>query len=385
MGCGVFIDSATIYDVTAITRTGNTNNICNWIKQSALASTTALINMPNLKIAPAPSQSGAASGIYDYLMRGLSDVVGVVESQEIYKKKALKKTKDLNGELVKTAYSTVIDDKSFQQWLEQSIEFAWVEHSSRLNGLFNREFIPQLTSIIGVDEKYLFEVWKLSCDVNYIHTIAEKNIDNDEVLTMKKAYMISALLRGYFHDTYAKAAGLSIIHHPFRKPILPKLDSEKISFQESNTESYLSNIILSGALFQSKQKNRINVWLDNIRKARKGVLSGDFKLSEEVSDGDALDLAIKAAKKLELCTSAKWIDEAIDISINVGSIVTSSFILQNWDSLIFSAAAYVLFSKLKIGTKVNTLVSNCNSRLSKLAIMNAGRIEHVNNNSNLKV
>ncbi|MCE5189966.1 MAG: hypothetical protein LLF75_12415 [Eubacteriales bacterium] len=371
-----FIDSATIYDIISITRKNNPKENCIWSWQSALMATVAVINMPNLKLAPAPGQAGAASGIYDYLMRGLSDIVGILKPDETCGVVALEQTRQLDAEYIQKAYQEVLRNESYQQWIHDGMAYSWTEHSTRLRGLFNLEFIPQISAVVGLPEKDLTEVWKRSCDVNYLRVILQRSTNAEDVELMKSAYMISALIRGYYHDIYAQNANLQIIHHPLRKAILPELDSQKIAFTASNTEKFFSTIILAGAISQIDQKSRINTWLDSVRKARKGLFSEYIDLRNKDSDSVALSLAIEAAQKLDICTSAKWIDYVIEIFISLGVTVASSFVFQGWESFILSAS-YGAMDKAELGKKINTKIANRDMRLKMLANINAGRIEQV--------
>jgi hypothetical protein len=375
-----FIDSATVYDIASVTRKDNPSDSCTWAWQSALTTTSALINLQNLKIAPSPSQAGAASDVYCYITKSLSGMVGIIQTNEKCNIEAIAETKQFvtqNTDKIRQAFNDVKNCQSFEQWLNEGIRYSWIEHSSRLHGLFNFEFIPQLSLITNISEFELKRAWNLSCNTNYLHEIASGKTDNDNLMILKDSYMLSALLRGYFHDVYAKSTDLQIIHHPFRKPILPILGTEKIEFNVSNTEKYLSTIVLAGAMSQNSQINRIGTWVDNIEKARRALSAETIDLRNKHFDSVALNIAVDTAKKIDIITSSKYIDKLLEVFISFGINLTSSFVLQGWESFALGTASYIAMDHFRLGKSINKLISNRDTRLKALANTNAGRIEQV--------
>ena len=372
------IDSATIHTLAEITECNNPEKCSKWAWQSALTTTSSLIHMQKIKIAPSPSQESSASGGYGLLLRSISDLVGKIIPSNRCARIALEKTKSLvnqNTEYVMSAYYTLKNDENYPQWIQYHLEHNFIEFSSRLHGLFNIEFIPQIALITRMPEKEIVDTWKLSCDIEFLRSISKKQQDNCQISLIKDAFTLSSLLRGYYHDVLAKYSHLQIIHHPFRKSILPNLPADQLIFQESDTDVFLSTIILAGAISQRNQHNRIQTWIESITKARKGFYCGSIDLRDKEINSVALDIAINAAKSLGIRTSASWIDKLIDILISLGVTVFSTFILQGWEAMVLSATYSGLQSK-GVGKSINTLVSNRENRLKALAYTQPGRIEH---------
>ncbi len=377
-----FIDSATLYEMTTITRENNPEKCSDWTWSCGIKATTALINLHTIKIAPAPHKSRAASGVYDYLMIGLSNIVDIIKPEDRLIQDAIEETKLLvqnNTEYVEKAFQYVCNYKSYNQWMQDGIHYSWSEHAMRLDGLFNKVFIDQISLIMKVDSNNLEEAWKLSCNNEYLNKVSKEKIVDEEIKVIKGAYTISALLRGYFYAIYAKKAKIHFIHHPFRSPILQTSDKRNESIQEfqiSNVQRYLTIIILSGALSGGSQKEKMNIWLENISKARKGI--SFYNLEQVNSESIALNNAIKIAKELDIRTSPKWIDITIEILIGLGFNVMTSFILQGWDGFVVGLASSVLLSdKIKIGERLNLRFSNTDNHLKELANARPGRIEEI--------
>jgi hypothetical protein len=118
------------------------------------------------------------------------------------------------------------------------------------------------------------------------------------------AYVLAALLRGRYHDHVAEAANLQIMHHPIRYGVLPK-KKETTVFVPTNTEKYLTSIILAGALSEKKIKDRIVLWAENVIKARKAAKIGAIDLSQKDSNSVAESLAMDVAKRLDLRTYSR--------------------------------------------------------------------------------
>lgn len=318
-----YIDSSSAYEVVSVLSGKRPNESHGWAWRSALSVSSALINCRYLKLAPAPGLAKAASGPYGRLMISLSDlIVGAKPDQQV-EKSALHKTKrwaNDNVAKVRDIHREMeADETNFSKWLDWVTAHAWMEHSTRLDGLFDLEFIPEISRVLNVPINYLKDVHQLSRDLNVLNYYTKhRPIDKDDFRVMSDAYTISVLLRGRYHDYVAQESSRQIMHHPIRKPMLPRLIGKpRTEFTVSNTEQYLSTIILSSAFAERGTENRITSWAENIRKARSATLAGAIDLRSKDYDEVALDLAVRAAKRLDIRTHSKLTESVLDAAVTL--------------------------------------------------------------------
>jgi len=376
-----YIDSASTYQVIQLLWYRHPSEAYKWAWQSAIFVSSALINCEHLKMAPSPEFTGAASGPYEKLMLIFSDLITHSQPNKQIQSRALTNTlrwTDRNIGKIQVIFEKLKNDQlNFSKWLDWSITQAWEEHSTRLGGLFNESFIPQIARILDVPINYLRDVHRLSCDLNTVRFFAiQKPVNNDEFKIMSDAYVLSALIRGRYHDHVARESELQILHYPIRQPLLPDLNRTKIQeFHVSNTEQYLSNIILAGAFAEQKYEKRIALWGESILKARKGVYSGIIDLRPKDYDSVAIGQAVNAAKRLDIRTYPKWIETTIDASIAIGSGVLTTFVLKGWERFLATPVEFVLSKKFDVGKSGARILLSTEKRLHDLARSEAGRIE----------
>ena len=250
-----YIDSATTYEVLPLLSAAQANDAYPWAWQNTVAATSMLINTPHLLMAPAPVLRSGAAGLYGQLTLGLADFMSHYRPAPADARDALQKTKRWarkNVGKVQSAYAKLMaDTTNYQRWLDWRITNAWVENAARLGGLFNADFIPELSKIMNVPEADLIRVRHLSSDVREVSGYVNRRSPHDDFQLLTDAYILSALLRGRYHDFIARKSGLQIVHHPLREGVLskPKRTDHK-NFSVSNTERYLSNIVLASAFME---------------------------------------------------------------------------------------------------------------------------------------
>ena len=378
-----FIDSASIYSVVEILTQERPSKCTKWAWGSACQAGIALIGTENLKLAPGPGSFSEASGPYGKLMLGLTSFIG--QSSPIPRKRnqALRKTKEwakTSSEEVKSAYEDLKADKdNFANWLDWSITHAWVENCKRLGALFNIEFLDQITQILGIEDeggkKYLTYLWERSSEQKVVEEYAKNQPDEEDFRYMRDAYILSALLRGRYHENVAQVSSLQIIHHPVRFPVLPSSNGKpRIEFPVS-TERYLSSIILAGAFTERGVENRIACWIENVSKVRKMMQQERIDLRRKAHEEISFETAVEAARKAGVRSHPQWIDEALDISAACGVGILTSFYLASWESFLVSMGVYAITRKINLGETIATTAYERESRLRNLAQAGPGRIE----------
>jgi len=375
-----YIDSASTYEIIAVLGSKRPAETYPWAWQSAITVTSSLINTSHLQIAPAPSLESGAGGIYGHLMLGLAELISHHRPDSELTQMAVRNTKQWakdNVDKIRDTYAKLkADNKNFIKWLERSITTAWIEHSERLGGLYNEEFIPELSRILNVSTIELSKVRELSCDLSLLKHYATNWPDDDNFRLMTDAYVVSALLRGRYHDYIAQKSSIQVIHHPFREGVLPHLKkSGTVRFVVSNTERYLSNIVLASAFAERREKQRVSCWVENVLKVRKAVLAGAIDTRQKDFNKVALDLAVDAAKRVDIRIHPRWLDEVLDAIFAIGVGALASFVLNSWTGFVSKIIHYGVSRKVDIGKEATCRVLDTKARLRDLAISEPGRIK----------
>jgi hypothetical protein len=273
-------------------------------------------------------------GPYDHAMHELSSLVTDSAPEKAWLKTADQRVRSFVGRYhpkIRRAHETLVGNKDFVEWLDWAIAHAWVWHSAMLEGLFNQDLIPQLALILNCAEGEVRQVWERSCDLRQVERWARTRPPDDEFRLATHAYTLAALLRGRYHDHIAEAAGLHIMHHPFRNVLLPK-KPQSAAFVPTNTERYFTSIILASALAEKRVNGRISVWTQNVIKGRSAIREGAIDLRQKQSDSLAENLAIDAARRLEIRTYPRTAVIAFDALLPLVCGL-SWFGLSSWTGL----------------------------------------------------
>ncbi|MHA3019624.1 hypothetical protein ACXPWS_05060 [Mycobacterium sp. BMJ-28] len=242
------------------------------------------------------------------------------------------------------------DTANFIPWLEWSTERVWLEHSNRLNGLFDPGYVKQLSSVLDVSVEELHRVWKLSCDPAELIRRRKIGDSDPEFLLMRRAYITSALIRGRFHDDVARRSGWQIMHHPFRESVLSGATSmvKAEEIEVSNTEKYIANILLASA-YKQRSKFRVSAWVENVIRVRRAVTAGAIDTRSKDSDSVALDVAIRDVRELSIDFRSKYLDVCLGASASLG-LSGYTTMLAPWVGFGISAATILGTAGLKIAT-----------------------------------
>jgi hypothetical protein len=255
------------------------------------------------------------------------------------------------------------------------ITHGWVEHSQRLNGLFDAEFTPCISAVLDIDQKELAQISEIGRDIKAVGRYALHQPDEDAFRLLKEAFVVSALIRGRYHESVARRSDWQIIHHPIRQPVLPSAMGKPAVEFPVNTLQYLSNIILASAFAEKGHDARLACWTENVRKARSPALAGEIDLQAKGTDQVALDLAVRDAKRIGIRTHPSQIEQAFDAGAALGVGVLTSFYLVGWQSFAVAGGTYLASRSKDIGARVMSGLYSRKSRLRDLAELEPGRVE----------
>ena len=147
------IDSATAYMVPALMTFKSPNESFLWARQPALAFTVATLFLENTVLAANPVVAASASGLWATFLSSLGESVkaeAMIESK--VRGQALKATHKLANDrrVLQTTLASLRRHDSFDAWLLWHTHYEWAEHTRRLGGFFDHEFIKEVSSITEV-------------------------------------------------------------------------------------------------------------------------------------------------------------------------------------------------------------------------------------------
>lgn len=349
-----FIDSASIMNtVGALTYYENCEEWNEWTRRSITDVTRMLITHRLLKISPGPSPSlskpaHAHSELYKYYDQSCSRLGEIIEDTTQKEKNIprnygdqLSSEKDFNDWLrnniggARDAIMKTKQESSYPQWIEWAIKQAWVDHSYRLNGLFNAEMIDGLSPILEVSSKDMKNLWKKTINLQQVKRWSQGQNLNSDFELAQDAFVASAILRGRFHEFISSQKGWQLMHHPIRQHILAPLpENTDYVFSIPEPLEYLVNIIAHSAMEEQNPKDKVSRWTDNILKTRRSYLSGKIEFNQkELDKKDPEDIAIETVQKLQLRLYSRSTEKYLRSAITLGSPITIGIALFPWGLL----------------------------------------------------
>lgn len=373
------VDSASVSQVVELLYFAKPTESYPWAWMTSLEVTSLLIRAPHLKMMPGPGKAGAATGAYGMLTRQLAGILGQEPPNIEGSHAALASTRRWarrNAPKIAGLYRELrSDNRNFGTWLDWSVRTAWPERASRLGGLFDDALTPEIAAILGFSQEYMNVLRRAGTDPVTVQAFARWQPDSDTFRHLVDAYVVSALLRGRFHDYVARRQASQVVHHPFRQSVLSRLHGSRTEYELENTERYLANIILAAAFAEKRHEARITVWAQNVLLARQGLMDESIALFPKRSDVVGLETAIRSAKQIGIRTHPKWLEHALDASVALGVGALSSFYLEGWGSFAAGMVGYGTSLALAGGRRGVQQLAARSRRLRDLAAAGPGRIQ----------
>ncbi len=397
-----YIDSASIMNViSALTLHDSIEDWGQWEKYSFVNVTGALSFSRLFRISPGPipfqfnkkEPYSKLYSCYDLACNELSRFVYESKVEPFYMgaaKDTLKKWVENNKEYAIKSVEKTIKDPGCDHWEKWAIEHAWVDHSNRLNGLFNKDMIDELSIILQEPTDKLNNLWKKTLDTYQVKKWARGEIRNNEFDLVNKAYLTSAILRGRIHEFISVCEERYNYPHPLRHNIIPFI-GKKYYFKIPPVLDGLIWLSALGSMSETKPEERIKTWADNIinindeyHKNKKFRLS---ILERDIDQEDANQIALKLAKRYGVRTYPKSLEKQLDIAI-AGNIIAFTYLtsqclqLEPWQELLLVAgsgiAPIILAFSEPIGQKISkTTLSE--KHLNNIPSSEPGRILIVKN------
>ena len=391
------IDSASIMSaVGALASYSDGTEWEEWTKRSIVDVTRELVLHRFMQIAPGPSRA-QFSAPYSKLYKCYDiacDQLGNIEDADVrthtvtaihqtaldtYKTWVLANIENAKDAIVQTK-----QEPGYQQWVQWAVENAFVDHSNRLNGLFNLEMLEELSVILGITENDLRILWEKSRNTEQLKLWSKGKCLDTDFEAARDAYIASAILRGRYHDELANRMDWWRMHHPIRYNILPPI-LEANAYYASQAFDYLIMIIITAAMEERKSEDRIGCWVENTICSKDAFLDGgmsEVMASDEIG-GKAIDAAIKKAKQLKIRVYPKSLPKYIELTIvgttGVLSQVLGAVMIHQpwWASLatnVGMAASMYGTVKGSLGLKITEAFTLREGHLRQLAESKPGRI-----------
>jgi hypothetical protein len=398
------IDSASLMNaVEALTLCDNHSEWGDWTKRSVFDVTNGLAFHKYLGIFPGLSQSQSAPPPYSNLYRydlaierlgniddiyvNTSDLASVQKaSKKKYKKWVLSNIKE-----AKNIINITKENPDFRRWEQRAVRNSFVDHSMRLNGLFNLEMTPELSLILNIDEKDLKTLWVKTKDYNQLRAWSSGKQHDSDFEAARDAYVVSAILRGRYHDAVYNKLDWWKTHHPIRDNVLPPT-SEATGYRISEALCHLNAIIISSAMEEKRSQARIETWAENLITLRNASTSDEIKnlMTSDVEGNKAIDLAIKKAKELRLRVYPKSLSKLLDgVVVGVSSVIGGSpwyiAIHEPWlatglsitGTALGAAASYYGLVRTSLGLRFTEKLFLTDKHFYALANLRPGRISWI--------
>lgn len=331
-----FIDSASLMNATsALACHKSYEEWGEWEWRSITDITEALFIHHLLKIAPGPSPSKLENpynelyAFYDLACKQLGTIIDVTPIDVTIKDSAKREFRNWlfnNVDYTREVITKTKQEKGYANWERWTIEHAWVDHSYRLNGLFNTEIIYELAFVLDVPLENMRNLWKKTTNLQQVKKWSEGRNLNKNFELARDAFIASAILRGRFHDFVVNKMQWQIMPHPIRQHIHEPI-SEGTAYKIPKAVEFLTQIVVNGAMEEKKTEDRIIRWTENIRKIQDNYFQNEIPeiLNLELSQEEALDLAINTAKGLHIRVHSRSLEKYLELAIMLGVIfVTGS-------------------------------------------------------------
>ena len=390
------IDRASAVMVPVFLTYRNPRDADAWARDCALGFTLISLFTEHIAFSPNPTRDQSISGLWGEFVSGLS---GYTKSETrpaaTTEAKALASAHVISSTpgLISSALADAREDPSFQPWVRWHAKYELVEHSGRLNGLFDFQFLEQIADVLNVTPREIKQLWDRSRDPAAVEALCRRILaDNmtEEDQSIVEAWLTSLLMRGAYHDELARSRNRQNYRHPVRSFLQYNVDPSKANttlYIPDPAEKYFASILLGISVKADKSPSRrIKLYNHNAAKAREARSSGALILSSKkstkaagsVTDEVGLDRAIREASWMirngVLDVGGSKATSTFEIA---GELSTTAigFALTPWAGLAVGVASAIVRGTVHPSERVTVARSARPRALAKLAHAVAGPID----------
>ncbi len=367
-----FIDSATLHDAFFALADGKRAQWNSWMAKN-LVDSTWLMLFDNLTIIPGPKHAGtrAAPGYEAKLVKRMPELLFPVLSSQ----KAIVSTKrwvDHRNKPLLNAWLATKRQEEFPGWAAHLRRAGWPVHFTGNGCLFARDDTKWLAELLNVSENTLAEAQHQSQSEGNVRNWS-KGRGGDVAELAEQAYLVSILSRGKYHEYLARSNSLQLISHPVRNLITNSTNKQR-PIPATNSEQHFVHMLIGSALLEPTADRRVELWIDNIARARLAIRTKAITLPDTVEDSDAINHAITSARRISLPGSASWQRDLLTWGIGGNISAVSAMFLGPWGLVAgLSLVAYKMARGRTVGESL-ALSATTDSNFRRLGRTVAGKI-----------
>lgn len=367
------VDSASIHSALAALSLRYGEAISAWDRQSLL-DTTYLLLFQEIGIVPGPGGYRGASGLLEHVIIRLPRL----EKADFRRGRALQATKawlTRRPDSLRTAWNDLQTRPEFPAWAGMQRDLFWLHHVRMHVSLFNAEFIPHISALLGRPERELERIQVMSRQERTVRQWLKANLKGEDAQVANDSWLASALIRGRFHEYVASASGLHLSAHSFRKSVertLPSGTGQPIF----NSEEYFVRVIIGSSLLETTDDRRAKAWADNIAKARAAIEGGRIALPNAALDSDAERLAAEAALACGISASYSRVRRELEVATTLGIAGLLTLSVSPWLAPLgpIATAAYRQYRGASVGEDLARFLVDTKRRFFRLTRTVPGRI-----------
>jgi hypothetical protein len=368
-----FSDLASLHTAISAIALGAEHPWTSWHEQSVVELTHLLLQ-EHVQVLPGLRGGGGTHELHQIVLERFRELEFDVDSQHAAKKQTIEWATESRNDIVK-AWEGMRNDPACEDWLDLQRRFFWTSHVRRHQALFDWEFIPVLSAIIGTDEKYLGEVHALCTRSHKVEEWYRSGLAQQEAKVADMAWVLSGLIRGKYYQYVGKDEQLLI--HPFRR-FLPYDEEGQETLPISNTESYLMQVLIGSALNESDReegKLRVNTWSSNIDKVKRFFprSKGRLHLPDLDNPDDAAELVRSYARKANIIAKSTDFEKVIRKVVGALPRTILAVTVHFWPAKYALGEAY---KELDLDQKLVKAITTRDRQYSRLIELAAGKIQY---------
>lgn len=322
------IDSATLHDAFGALTAGSRAQWNPWMTKN-LVDTTWLLLFNNITLVPGPRQSGtgAVPGHEAKLVSRIPELL----LRKPPNPQALASTKrwlSHPNKPVREAWNASRHRDEFAEWASYLRKTWWPVHFAANQCLFRSDDLVWLADLLNVSGATLIEAQRQSESEKNVQSWS-KGKGGDVAELASQAYLASILARGKYHEYFARSNQLQLIAHPVRDSITTRTNKPH-PIPAANSESRFVNILIGSALLEPTPNRRIELWIENITRARLAIRSGEIALPQTVQESDADNHASMSARKISISGAAAWKRDLLNWGIGGNISAIGAMLLGPW-------------------------------------------------------
>ena len=368
------VDSASIHSAIAALVLRDPRKCDPWTNQVILDATYLLLHS-NIGVVPGPGDYEGASGHFARIITQLPSL-GRRRLDTEFACQATQQWLSRWPKVVEDAWTAVQSNPTLEEWGVISRRLFWLNHVQMHRYLFDADYLPTIAQLTGASLADLRRLHRISNDQSVVRRWQREKDINDDFRLAEKAYRISALIRGKFHEFVARNSGVQLLPHPLRQYI-PKKLAPSVEVPVTNSEQIFVKMLVGAALRETTQRSRVDAWVTYIRDARRALNGRSLYLPETETIDEAERRAADAVRAIGACTTPRLLRAVIDLALSTGGGLAVSLVIAPWLGPIVTVAnwAFRFRTGAGLGDRLSRSATDTTRRFAKLAATLPGRIK----------